>query len=141
MKKAIDIQKVQPAAFKAMARLDNYISSTSLSNIEKELIKLRTSHVNGCSFCIDLHTKIAIDSGETVERIAALNSWTQSDLFTPREKALLKLTEEVTKISDGVSDAAYDNISVYYSDEVIAEIVMTIVAINAWNRISIASRL
>ncbi len=141
MKKVIDIQKVQPAAFKAMARLDNYISATSLSNIEKELIKLRTSQVNGCTFCIELHTKIAIDSGETPERIAALSSWSQNDLFTAKEKALLKLTEEVTKISEGVSDAAYDSISAYYSDEVIAEIVMIIVTINAWNRISIASRL
>jgi AhpD family alkylhydroperoxidase len=141
MKKVIDIQKVQPAAFKAMARLDNYISATSLSNIEKELIKLRASQVNGCTFCIELHTKIAIDSGETLERIAALSSWAQSDLFTAKEKALLKLTEEVTKISEGISDAAYDSISVYYSDGVIAEIVMIIVTINAWNRISIASRL
>jgi AhpD family alkylhydroperoxidase len=137
----INFEKVQPKALQAMAALEKYINATSLTDIQKELIKIRASQINGCAYCIDLHTKIALGKGEAAQRLFMLSAWKDSSLFTEEERALLLLTEEITKIVDGVSDTTYQLAHRHFSKETIAEIIMIVTVINAWNRISISSRL
>jgi AhpD family alkylhydroperoxidase len=140
MEKRVDIQEAHPAAYKAMFGLEAALANSSLAKSQKDLIKIRASQINGCAFCIDMHTKEAIKNGATNQRLFLLNAWRETDLFTDEEKAILAVTEEVTLIHQhGLSSATYQAISQYFSEEAIAQIIMVIVSINAWNRISISS--
>ncbi len=140
MENRIKIQDVQPQAWKAMYNLSGYLAGTQLTKTQQELIKMRASQVNGCAFCIDMHTKDALKNGETTQRIFLLNAWRETDLFSAEEKALLAMTEEVTLISQhGLSNETYKAAKTFFSDEVIAQIIMAIVIINGWNRIAIST--
>ena len=140
MEKRINVQEIQPEAYKAMYALEKYLSTTQLPKNYKELIKIRASQINGCAFCIDMHTKDAIKGGETTQRIFLLNAWRETDLFTPEEKIILAMTEEVTLISrQGLSKETYDKAQVAFGDEYTAQLLMMIVTINAWNRIAIST--
>ena len=131
-----------PAAYRAMLQLEHYVRSSGLNPTLLELIKIRASQINGCAFCIDMHTKDARLHGETEQRIYALNGWRETPFFTPEERAVLAFTETVTLISTAhVSDALYQEVSQYFSPEEIANLLMAIVTINAWNRIAIATRI
>ena len=135
----VKIDKVQPAAYEAMFGLEKYLGTTDLGTSLPELIKTRASQINGCAYCIQMHTKAAQENGETTERLFALSAWRESPLFTEKERAVLALTEEVTLISDhGVSDRVYRRVSEHFNEEQIAQIIMAITTINAWNRIAIA---
>ena len=135
----VKIDKVQPAAYEAMFGLEKYLGTTDLGTSLPELIKTRASQINGCAYCIQMHTKAAQENGETTERLFALSAWRESPLFTEKERAVLALTEEVTLISDhGVSDQVYSRVSEHFNEEQIAQIIMAITTINAWNRIAIA---
>ena len=136
---SINFQKAAPGALKAMGELDKYVSEASLSESLKELIKIRASQLNCCAYCIDLHTRIALSQGETAQRIFLLNAWRESDLFTTEERVVLQMTEEITNIGSGLSPSTYTLATTYFDETALAQIVMTIVLINAWNRISIAS--
>lgn len=142
METRVNIQQIQPNAFKALFALENYLATTSVTKLQKELIKIRASQINGCAFCIDMHTKDALQNGETNQRIFLLNAWKETDLFSDEEKALLAITEEITFIHQhGLTDATYENAKKFFSEEVIAQIIMVIVTINAWNRIAISTQL
>jgi AhpD family alkylhydroperoxidase len=142
MKTRIDISKLQPQAFKAMYALESYLAGSSLPASLKELIKLRVSQLNGCAFCLDMHSKDALKHGETVQRIVLLDAWEESGLFSREEAAALKLAEEVTRIGEGgVSEAAYHAAEAAFGEIGVAELIMAAVTINAWNRIAIATRL
>ncbi len=142
MKTRVNINEVQPQAYKAMYRLENYLEGVSLSASLKELIKIRVSQINGCAFCLDMHTKDALKKGETVQRIFLLDAWEESGLFTEQEKAALQLAEEITLISKGgVSDATYEKAEAVFGEVGVAEVIMAAVAINAWNRIAVTTRL
>lgn len=143
MEKRINIQQVQPNAYKAMLALETYLAQTSLSKKMKELIKIRASQINGCAFCIDMHSKDALKDGESGQRILLLQAWRETGtLFTDAEKAALALTEEVTHISEhGLTASTYQYAAQHYADEQIGEIIMAIVTINAWNRIAISTRM
>lgn len=131
-----------PAAYRAMLQLEQYVRGSGLNPTLLELIKIRASQLNGCAFCIDMHTKDARLHGETEQRIYALNGWRETPFFTPEERAVLAFTEAVTLIStDHVSDALYQEVSQYFSAEQIANLLLAIVTINAWNRIAIATRI
>lgn len=131
-----------PAAYRAMLQLEQYVQSSGLNPTLLELIKIRASQLNGCAFCIDMHTKDARLHGETEQRIYALNGWHETPFFTPEERAVLAFTEAVTLIATAhVSDALYQEVSQYFSPEQIANLLMAIVTINAWNRIAIATRI
>ena len=131
-----------PAAYRAMLQLEQYVRGSGLNPTLLELIKISASQLNGCAFCIDMHTKDARLHGETEQRIYALNGWRETPFFTPEERAVLAFTEAVTLIStDHVSDALYQQVSQYFSAEQIANLLMAIVTINAWNRIAIATRI
>lgn len=142
MENRMNMQQIQPAAYKALLGLENYLAGTALSKTQKELIKIRASQINGCAFCIDMHTKDAIKYGENIQRIFLLNAWRETDIFTEEEKTLLAITEEVTLIHQhGLSDETYAKAKEYFSEELIAQIIIAIVTINAWNRIAISTRL
>ena len=142
MKTRLEIGKVEPAAYQAMMKVEDYVRNSGLDKILLELVKTRASQINGCAFCIDMHTKDARHAGETEQRLYALSAWQETPFYTPQERAALSLTEAVTQISqDGVADAVYEEVSRYFTPEQIAKLLMAIVAINAWNRLSIATRI
>ncbi len=143
MQKRININWAEPNALKAMMGLVTYLSQVSISKTLMELIKIRASQVNKCAYCIDMHTKDALKNGETNQRIFLLNAWRETnDIFTEEEKIVLAITEEVTLIhQDGLSDETYEQALKFFSENQIAQIIMAVVTINAWNRIALSSHL
>jgi AhpD family alkylhydroperoxidase len=140
MEKRVNIQVAEPQAFKAMYALEGYLQTSGITTTHLNLIKTRASQINGCAFCIDMHTKEALKNGETTQRLFLLNAWRETSLFTEEEKAILALTEEVTLIHQhGVSEAVYQQASVLFDEHRIAQFIMAIATINAWNRISIST--
>ncbi|GEO07024.1 hypothetical protein AAE02nite_46880 [Adhaeribacter aerolatus] len=140
MEKRIDILATQPLAGKALLGLETYLAGTQLSKTHKELIKIRASQINGCAFCIDMHTKDALKHGETAQRLFLLNAWKETDLFTPEEKVLLAITEEVTLIQQqGLTEQTYQQAKAIFDESYLAQLIMAVIAINAWNRIAIST--
>ncbi|MGX1640824.1 carboxymuconolactone decarboxylase family protein [Sphingobacterium sp. NPDC055431] len=141
MENRIDIQQLEPDAFKAMFALENYLHNSGLSRTQFYLIKIRASQINGCAFCINMHTTDALKQGETAQRIFLLNAWKETGLFTEEEKIILAITEEVTLISqNGLSDETYRKAEQLFDGNQIAQIIMAVVTINAWNRIVISTK-
>ena len=133
--------KTDPAALKAMMGLERYVRSSGLDGTVLELVKVRASQINRCAFCIDMHTKDARAAGETEQRLYALNAWAETPFFSPQERAALAFTETVTQLGGhGVSDEVYDEVCQHFSPEQVTQLLMAIVVINAWNRISITAR-
>ena len=141
MKTRIHIDQVEPAGYSAILGLEKFIESTSLTRTHKELIKIRASQINGCAFCINMHTKEARNAGETEQRIYALNAWRDTPFFTEEERAILAPTEEVTLISNHVSDATYEAAAKVLDEKYLAQVILAIITINAWNRIGISTNL
>jgi AhpD family alkylhydroperoxidase len=143
METRINIEKIEPVAYKALLGLESYLAQTNISKTLKELIKIRASQINGCAFCINMHTTDARKQGETEQRIYLLNAWKEvHGLYTAEERAVLALTEEMTLISNGgVSDETYQKAKTFFDDNQLAQIMMAIVTINSWNRIAIATEL
>lgn len=141
MNTRILMPKVAPEAYNALLGLEKYMASTSLTPIHKELIKIRASQINGCAYCINMHTTDARKYGETEQRIYLLNAWREADVFTEEEKAILTLTEEVTMISNHVSEATYQNVAKFFDEKYVADIIMMIITINSWNRLAISTGL
>ena len=140
MKPRMNIEELMPESYKALFNLSGTLTKSKLTLIQKQLIKIRASQINGCAFCIDMHTKEALKARETQQRIFLLNAWRETDLFTPEEKAILAITEEVTLIHNhGISDATYQQAQQFFDTETIAQIVMAVIVINAWNRLSVSS--
>jgi AhpD family alkylhydroperoxidase len=140
MKNRFDIQKVEPNAYKAMFALEDYLQNSGLSKSHLELIKIRASQINGCAFCINMHTLDALKQGETPQRIFLLNAWKETELFTKEEQIVLAITEEVTLIhKNGLSNETYEQAKQLFNENYIAQIIMAIVTINAWNRIAIST--
>ena len=140
MENRINIQKVEPAAYQAMYGLEKYLSTSKLDPILLELIKMRASQINGCAFCLNMHSTDARKIGETEQRLYLLNAWRETTLFTAQEEAVLALTEEVTLISHHVSDATYQKAASFFNEQELAQIIMAIVTINAWNRLAITAK-
>nr|WKN38283.1 carboxymuconolactone decarboxylase family protein [Tunicatimonas sp. TK19036] len=140
MEKRIQIDAIEPAAFKAMYALEGYLQTSQLSRTHKELIKIRASQLNGCAFCIDMHTKDALKYGETPQRIFLLDAWRETDLFTDEERVLLQVTEEVTLIHQGgLSADTYQKALNAFGENYLSQIIMAITTINMWNRIAIST--
>ena len=142
MDQRLSLQHTEPEAYKAMYALEKYLGTTKLTPIQKHLMKVRASQLNGCAFCLDMHTREARHDGETEQRLYLLNAWRETTLFTPEEQALLALTEEITLISQGgVSDATYRQAVGVLSEQLVAQAIMAAVTINAWNRIAITTHM
>jgi AhpD family alkylhydroperoxidase len=131
------------AAYKALLGLEGYLQNISLNKTQKELIKIRASQINGCAFCLDMHTKDAMKYGETPQRIFLLNAWREAkELFTEEEQVILEMTEEITLISQkGLTEETYYKAKQVFDEATIAQIIMAIITINAWNRIGISTHL
>lgn len=142
METRVNINKTEPQAYKAMYALENYLATTQLSKPHKELIKIRASQINGCAFCIDMHTKDALKNGETNQRIFLLNAWRETDLFTEEEKVILEITEEITLIhNQGLSSKTYEKATQLFKDNYLVQLMMMVVTINAWNRIAVSTHM
>ncbi|UOB18952.1 carboxymuconolactone decarboxylase family protein [Abyssalbus ytuae] len=140
MVKRIQIDRVEPSAYKGMFTLEQYLQESELSNTHKNLIKIRASQLNSCAFCINMHTKEALTNGEKPQRIFLLNAWKESGLFTNEEKIILQLTEEITLIhTHGLTDNTYQKAIQYFGENYLAQIIMAVTIINAWNRISVST--
>jgi AhpD family alkylhydroperoxidase len=137
----INIKELEPNSYRAMLGMEQYMRNTQIDPRLRELIKIRSSQINGCAYCLDMHTQEALKMGEGQRRIFALSAWQESPLFTEEERAVLQLTEEVTLISrDGVSDETYNGVLKLFGENVLAQIIMQIIVINAWNRIAVSTR-
>ncbi|SHM09998.1 carboxymuconolactone decarboxylase family protein [Flavobacterium chilense] len=139
MKSRIVIPTVAPEAYQALMNLEKYISTTSLTPVHKELIKIRASQINGCAYCINMHTTDGRKYGISEQKIYLLNAWREADIYTEEEKAILALTEQVTLISNHVSDEVYQNAANLFDEKYLAEIILLIITINSWNRLAIAT--
>ncbi len=131
--------KVQPAAYKAMDALDTYIGSIGVDQRHQELIRIRASQINGCAYCVSYHCNDARKLGETEQRLYLISVWREApNVFTEEERLLFAMTEEITLISQhGLSDALYDKAIATFGEEKTAQVMMVIIAINAWNRIGV----
>lgn len=141
MEKRIDMNETQPQAYKAMFGLEAYLAKSELSVSLKELIKIRASQINNCAYCIDMHTQDAVKNGEQYERIVLISAWHEATkFFSEQEQVALKMTEEVTLVHQkGLSDETYRRALEVFSETQIAQIIMAIATINAWNRIALST--
>lgn len=130
-----------PQAVKPLRDLEQYVGSSGLEPSLLELVRLRASYLNGCAYCVDMHTKDARAEGESEQRLYAVPVWRETPFFTPRERAALAWTESVTRVGDtGVPDSAYQEVGEHFSEREVFDLTMAIVAINAWNRLAVSFR-
>lgn len=142
MSTRVNIFKTQPEAYKASMSLEKYINSTTLTPTHKELIKIRASQINGCAFCINMHTTEARKQGETEQRIYLLNAWREAKIYTEEERIILEMTEEITLIhKNGLSNATYEKAKSIFDEAYIGHVIMMISVINTWNRIVLATQM
>lgn len=137
----MDYSAAAPGAMKAMYGLEKYIRECGLERSLIELVKLRASQINGCAYCIDMHSKDARAQGETEQRLYGLVAWKEAPYYTERERAALAWTEAVTLIADThVPDEVYEEARQQFSEQELANLTMVLVAINGWNRFAISFR-
>lgn len=141
MTQRIDAKKVAPEAYRAMTQLQGYVNTSGLDRKLLELVKTRASQINGCAYCIDMHTKDARAHGETEQRLYALNAWRETPFYTDKERAALAWTESLTLVSENhVPDAVYEEVKPHFPEKDLVDLTLAIVAINGWNRIVIGFR-
>jgi AhpD family alkylhydroperoxidase len=141
MKPRIDVLRTSPRAVQAMLGLQSYVNSTSLEHPLLELVKMRASQINGCAYCLDMHSKDARAAGETEQRLYGLDAWREAPYYSDRERAALEWTESLTLIREGhVPDEVYESVRKHFSETEIVDLALAVVAINGWNRLSIAFR-
>jgi AhpD family alkylhydroperoxidase len=139
MPSRIDYPKVAPQAYMAMRGLEACVRQSGLEPRLLELVKVRASQINGCAYCIDMHTKDARAHGETEQRLYALPAWRETPFFSERERAALAWTEAVTLIAEGpVEDEEYEAVREHFDEKALVDLTLAIVAINGWNRLAIA---
>ena len=130
-----------PEAYRALAGLEAYLKGSGLELGLLHMLKLRASQMNGCAYCIDMHWKDARAAGESEQRLYGLGAWEESPYYTDRERAALAWVEAITDLHDGhVSDAVYDAARAQFGEKEMADLSWAVAAINAWNRVVIASR-
>jgi len=140
-KPRIDLSKVSAEAMRAQLGLEAYVRGSSLEHSLYELVKVRASMINGCAYCVDMHTKDARAAGETEQRLYALSVWRETPFFSARERAALAWTDSLTDIAHaGVPDALYDQVSTQFSERELVDLTMAVVTINGWNRLAVSLR-
>ena len=141
MKSRLNYAEVAPKALNAMLGLEKYVHSSGLELSLYELVKTRASQINGCAYCLDMHTKDARKAGETEQRLYGLSAWLETPFYTERERAALAWTEALTVISQSdVPDDLYEATRKHFNEGEIVALTMAIVAINGWNRLAISFR-
>ena len=137
----LEIQKVAPEAYRAMAALGSYVRNAGLEPRLLELVKIRASQINGCAFCIDMHTKDARALGETEQRLYGLTAWSETPFYSDRERAALAWTEALTLISQThAPDDVYEQARQYFTEAELVNLSIAIVHINSWNRLALGFR-
>jgi AhpD family alkylhydroperoxidase len=135
----LNVFEAVPAAIKPLFAVEQYARSSGLEHSLLALVKLRASYINGCAFCVDMHTKDARLAGETEQRLFGVPVWRETPYYTPRERAALAWTEAVTRLGEhGVSDELYRETREYFSEQELVNLTIAVIAINNWNRLSIA---
>jgi AhpD family alkylhydroperoxidase len=142
MQSRLDAIKASPGAYHAMQALEMFVKKSSkLEPQLLELVRMRASQINGCAYCLDMHSKDARAAGESEQRLYALNAWRETPFFNDRERAALEWTEAVTLVAgDHVPDAVFEEVRRHFSDEELVNLTLAVVTINGWNRLSIAFR-
>jgi len=141
MEPRIEYAKAAPGALAAMRGLESYIHGTGLEPILLGLVKVRASQINGCAYCLDMHTKDARAAGEKEQRLYAVTTWRETPFFTARERAALACTEAVTRVGEThVPDDVYEEVSRHFSERELVDLTLAVVAINGWKRLAIAFR-
>lgn len=141
LKPRIDYAQMAPEVLQAMQGLEAYVKRSGLEPDLLELVKTRASQINGCGYCLDMHTKDARAQGETEQRLYALAAWRDTPFYTERERAALAWTEAVTLVAEThVPDEVYADAKASFTDEELVQLTMAVVAINGWNRLAIAMR-
>ncbi|MCH6266583.1 carboxymuconolactone decarboxylase family protein [Neobacillus citreus] len=130
-----------PESFNTLIKLEGFMSKSGLDKKLYELIKIRASQINGCAFCLDMHTKDLLKMGETTQRINLISVWHEAnDIFTEKEKVVLELTEAVTLISNkGVPEELYQKVREFFTEKEYVDLIMAINTINSWNRMAIST--
>lgn len=140
-KKRVDYYKVAPESIDGLLEIEKYVAKSGLDKTIFELVKTRASQINGCAYCIDMHTKDARNQGETEQRLYALSAWKETPFYTEKERAALAWTEALTLISQNeVGDALYNEVKSHFDDKMMVALTMAIIAINGWNRLAISFR-
>jgi AhpD family alkylhydroperoxidase len=131
--------KASPKGYQALVALEHFVASCGLERPLLELVKMRASQINGCAYCLDMHSKDARALGETEQRLYLLNAWREAPFFTERERAALEWTEAITLIaSSRAPDDVYERVAKQFNPEELANLTLAIATINSWNRLSIA---
>src|SRR5467141_3420529 len=134
MEQRLDYPKLAPAATRTMYGLEIYLAGCGLEHNLLDLVKIRASQINGCAYCIDMHTKDARRAGETEQRIYALNAWRETPFFTDRERAALEWTEHVTRVADThVPDEVYQRATAQFAEAELVALTFAVIVINSWN--------
>jgi AhpD family alkylhydroperoxidase len=141
MKQRISFAEAGQGPLKAMYGLSNYLTKSGPEKSLLELVYFRVSQINGCAFCLDMHSKDLRAAGETEQRLYLLDAWRESPFYTERERAALAWAEAVTLVTDGhVPDEVYEQARAQFGEEELANLTLAVVAINGWNRLNIAFR-
>jgi AhpD family alkylhydroperoxidase len=141
MPERLKIRELNPEAITPLWALEKYIGNSGLEKPLLKLVKMRASQINGCAYCLDMHSKDARAAGESEQRLYLLNAWRESPFYSARERAALEWTEAVTLISEThVPDEIYERVRQYFSPEELLNLTMAVVAINSWNRLMISFR-
>jgi len=141
MEPRLNLVKTSPKAYQAMLALEQVVDSCGLERSLLELVKMRASQINGCAYCLDMHSKDARALGETEQRLYLLSAWRESPQYSERERAALEWTEAVTLIAQShVSDETYQRVKPHFSPEELVNLTLAIGTINAWNRLVISFR-
>jgi len=141
MEQRINYMKTNREVVKLMMELEEYKKTTGIDSKLIELIKIRASQINGCAYCLDMHTKDARAMGETEQRIYCLSAWRESPFYSEPERAVLELTEAVTAISsNGVPDELYERVRLHFDEKQYIDLVTIIITINGWNRLAISAK-
>jgi AhpD family alkylhydroperoxidase len=141
MENRIDFVKAVPGAYRAMAGLERYVRESGVEHSLLELVKIRSSQINGCAYCLDMHWKNARAAGESEQRLYSLDAWRETHFYSERERAALAWTEAVTKVADThVPDDVYEQARQHFSEEELVNLTVAIVSINGWNRLMVSFR-
>ncbi len=141
MQQRVEYRQVARDAYRAMLGLERYVEQCGLEPSLLDLVKLRASQINGCAYCIDMHTKDARARGKSEQRLYLLDAWEESPFYSERERAALAWTEAVTRISQThANDEIYDEVRKQFSEKELVDLTLAIVAINGWNRLAISFR-
>ena len=141
MEERLDYAKAAPGAYQAMLGIESYVRRCGLEHALLELVKTRVSQINGCAYCLDMHTQEARAAHETEQRLYLLPAWREAPFYSERERAALAWAEAVTQISaGGVSDDLYVEVRRHFDEKALVDLTLAIIGINGWNRLAVPFR-